>query len=167
MLQRAHDLGLFIPNAVIGPNGRAEVPSGHTPSEPTVKKLDDFRVDRDQTYTVVPNFSIKIPQTTSQAGYAREIVWSDVREDVNTTNFGMYSFRIFVDCVYSVKTLAASGGLPPGQRETLTVGSAKRKHPSAAAIAKTDSKKRRVSEKKENIPEPVNTRPCTRVSSSR
>ncbi|KAJ7135085.1 hypothetical protein C8R46DRAFT_1325842 [Mycena filopes] len=161
MLERAHDLGLFIPNTVIQPKGRAVVPAGVIPAAPTFKTLANFRVDRAQASAQAPNYMIKVPlgsetvtlysPFTAKAGEhwasgCRELVVSDVREEVGTTTLGLYSFRVFVDCVYSLKTVAASGGLPSGPRKVTTVDGGSRKRPTRAAIEKAgNSKKRKVS----------------------
>ncbi|KAJ7140364.1 hypothetical protein C8R46DRAFT_1320212 [Mycena filopes] len=140
---------------------RASLPAGVIPAAPTFKKLANFRVDRAQASAQAPNYMIKVPlgsetltlysPFTAKAGEhwasgCRELVVSDVREEVDTTTLGLYSFRTFVDCVYSLKTVAASGGLPSGPRKVTTVDGGSRKRPTRAAIEKAgNSKKRKVS----------------------
>jgi hypothetical protein len=78
----------------------------------------------------------------------------DVAHDVNSTTPGLYSFRIFVDCVWSAQKIAASGGLALGLRRVESVGPVNRKRPRASEIAKHEvaRKKLRVSlVEKENI----------------
>lgn len=88
---------------------------------------------------------INVRQTRTTAG-------PDVREEVNKTTLGLYSFRIFVDCAWSKQKVAKSGGLPLGARPVLKVGSSNRKRPCAGDIAKTAAPKKRrvVVEEKEN-----------------
>lgn len=69
------------------------------------------------------------------------MVGSDVREDVNKTTLGLYSFRIFVDCVWSAKTVA-SVKLPSGPRPLLTAGHSNRKRPLSNAIERTGAPKK-------------------------
>ncbi|KAJ7020491.1 hypothetical protein C8F04DRAFT_1196534 [Mycena alexandri] len=159
-LKTAHDLGLFIPNAVIQPDGHAEVPSGISPALPTVPTV--LRSDRGQGQKTVrvPNIAITMAGNgsgrtsyspfTAQPGSdwisaRREKVLSDVKADVNDTTLGLYSFRIFVDCVWSVQKLKGTP-LPRGPRPLVTIGQSNRKRPLAEEIAKTAApKKRRIS----------------------
>ncbi|KAJ7035751.1 hypothetical protein C8F04DRAFT_1341690 [Mycena alexandri] len=159
-LKIGHDLGLFIPNAVIQPDGHAEVPSGISPALPTVPTV--LRSDRGQGQKTVrvPNIAITMAGNgsgrtsyspfTAQPGSdwisaRREKVLSDVKADVNDTTLGLYSFRIFVDCVWSVQKLKGTP-LPRGPRPLVTIGQSNRKRPLAEEIAKTAApKKRRIS----------------------
>ncbi|KAJ7837855.1 hypothetical protein B0H14DRAFT_3701606 [Mycena olivaceomarginata] len=96
LLQAAHELGLFLPNAIIQPNGCAEQAT--------------LCADRDQKFIKAPNFLITIGKIkcytpfTAQPGPmwkqgSCERVIVDVKDDVNNTTLGLYSFRVFVDCV--------------------------------------------------------------------
>ncbi|KAF8190357.1 hypothetical protein K438DRAFT_2018693 [Mycena galopus ATCC 62051] len=109
-IEKAHELGLFVPNAVIQPDGYARVPPGIfsvTPAAPII-----LRADRHQKKAHVPNFAVtmagsgggRISYTpfTARPGpdwvsATRQKVLSDVKADVNGTTLGLYSFRVFVD----------------------------------------------------------------------
>jgi hypothetical protein len=72
---------------------------------------------------------------------------------MNSTTLGLYSFRVFVDCVYSLEKVAQSGGLPRGSRPLVSAGRSNRKRPLAADIAKTEqpAKRQMISREKEVI----------------
>ncbi|KAJ7698850.1 hypothetical protein B0H16DRAFT_1705916 [Mycena metata] len=162
LLEKAHTLGLFVPNAVIQPDGSAQVPDGISPLPPTV--IITLRTDRRQGTVHVPNFAITMDgnesgRTSYRTSYTpftahgdsdwspvkREAVLSDVKADVNSTTLGLYSFRILVDCVWSAQKLGNTT-LPSGPRPLVTVGQSGRKRPRAEEIKKTAaSKKRRIS----------------------
>ncbi|KAJ6612394.1 hypothetical protein B0H10DRAFT_2192502 [Mycena sp. CBHHK59/15] len=57
-LQVAHELGLFLPQAVIQPNGHAEVPVNIPPASPSVKTT--LRADHQQASIKIPNLAIII-----------------------------------------------------------------------------------------------------------
>ncbi|KAJ7716845.1 hypothetical protein B0H16DRAFT_1800606 [Mycena metata] len=157
LLGEAHTLGLFVPNAVIQPDGSAQV-------------ITTLRADRGQETVRVPNFAITIDGNESgRTSYTpftargdtdwlpakREAVLSDVKADVNSPTLGLYSFRILVDCVWSAQKLT-NITLPSGPRPLVTVGQSGRKRPRAEEIKKTAaSKKRRISAEVENF-DPAN-----------
>ncbi|KAJ6608896.1 hypothetical protein B0H10DRAFT_1955018 [Mycena sp. CBHHK59/15] len=131
--QSAHEFGLFLPHAVIQPNGRAQVPLHAPPAVPSVKT--ELCADRQQAMVKIPNLAITISggkkelviylpftaQTSSNWHKAQcETMGSDVREEVNKTTLGLYSFCIFMDCVWSAKHVK-KGGLPPGRRPLVTL----------------------------------------------
>ncbi|KAJ7359970.1 hypothetical protein DFH08DRAFT_801726 [Mycena albidolilacea] len=157
----AHRLGLFLSNAFIDSDGQARATGSSIPSIPV-----QLRPQYNKMH--VPNFAITwhigkakyvayTPFTAKPPAHwqrvVRETVGSDVREEVNKTTLGLYSFRLLVDCIWSSKTVSEEG-IPQGRRPVLTVGSGNRKRPLAQDIAKTGApkKKRRVvTEEKENI----------------
>ncbi|KAJ7801804.1 hypothetical protein B0H14DRAFT_3782432 [Mycena olivaceomarginata] len=96
-------------------------------------------------------FTARVPDDWPKA--SRETVGTDVRDEVNSTTLGLYSFRIFVDCAWMTQKVAVSGGLPVGRREVNTIGQSNRKRPLASDIAKHDraKKPRQALEEKENI----------------
>ncbi|KAJ7159319.1 hypothetical protein C8R43DRAFT_1234061 [Mycena crocata] len=156
-LSFAIDLGLFQPNAEIQPDGRAIVPAGSAPCEPSVEAR--FRADRNQATVQVPNICVSIqggrkslnaysPFTAKPgSGWkmaSRSMVTSDVRDDVNETTLGLYSFRIFVDCAWTAQKVAKTmEGLPRGPRPTVHAGRSNRKRPLAADIARSAAPKRK------------------------
>ncbi|KAJ7180197.1 hypothetical protein C8R43DRAFT_941880 [Mycena crocata] len=149
-LIRAIELGLFQPNAVIQPDGRGIVPAGAPPCDSSVQAR--FRSDRRQATVRVPNICISIhggkkdlqaysPFTAKAASgwkkATRSAVLSDVREDVNDTTLGLYSFRILVDCAWSAQKVdKAMDSLPRGPRPIVHAGRFNRKRPLAAEIAR-------------------------------
>ncbi|KAJ7444406.1 hypothetical protein B0H11DRAFT_2342813 [Mycena galericulata] len=165
-LNAAHENGLFLPNAIIQANGRAIVPANAIPTPPSVRTT--LRADRPQATVKVPNFALtwrsgKGKQATYSPFTAkphaewqkstRETLGFDVREDVNNTTLGLYSFRILVDCVWSAKFVAKAGVVPLGRRPTIKSGKSNSKRPRAEDIVKTGApKKRRIClDEKENI----------------
>ncbi|KAJ7680017.1 hypothetical protein B0H17DRAFT_1138787 [Mycena rosella] len=82
----------------------------------------------------------------------RATMGADVREEVNRTTLGLYSFRVLVDCAYSVKYIA-KGQLPTGPHPVLSFGQSNRKRPLAAEIARTGApKKKRIRiDEQENV----------------
>ncbi|KAJ7444374.1 hypothetical protein B0H11DRAFT_2089641, partial [Mycena galericulata] len=178
-LNAAHENGLFLPKAIIQANGRAIVPANAIPTPPSVRTT--LRADRPQATVKVPNFALtwrsgKGKQATYSPFTAkphaewqkstRETLGFDVREDVNNTTLGLYSFRILVDCVWSAKFVAKAGVVPLGRRPTIKSGKSNSKRPRAEDIVKTGApKKRRVClDEKENIE--VNTGIRTRSGKS-
>ncbi|KAJ7443076.1 hypothetical protein B0H11DRAFT_1932063 [Mycena galericulata] len=170
-LDAAHKLGLFLPNVIIQPNGIAQVPSNLPETEPTVKTK--LRADRRQATVKIPNFVVTIlggkkplvtySPFTARPGLSwrkaqRSTVGSDVRDDINKTTLGLYSFRTFVDCGWSAKYVG-TGGVPTGRRPLISIGQSKRKRPLVDAIARTAAPKKRrvVIEDEENI-DPVEGR---------
>ncbi|KAJ7631609.1 hypothetical protein DFH06DRAFT_1337586 [Mycena polygramma] len=157
-LQQAHALGLFVPNAVIHPDGHARVPPGIAPQVPSIPTT--LRADRRQKSIEAVNFAITIGEGkghvvsyspfSAQPGptwwkATREMVITDVKAEVNDTTLGLYSFRIFVDCVWSTQKIPDESILR-GRRPLQTVGQSNRKRPRAEDIGKTAApKKRRVS----------------------
>ncbi|KAJ7700953.1 hypothetical protein B0H16DRAFT_1902854 [Mycena metata] len=138
-LQTVHDLGLFLSDAVIEEDGRARAANSSSPSIPT-------QLRNGRKSIRVPNFAITwhsgktkhvtyTPFTAKPASdwqkVTRETVGSDVRDEVNKTTLGLYSFRLLVDCVWSAKTVSKAG-IPLGRRPLLTVGNSNRKRPRAA-----------------------------------
>ncbi|KAJ6562957.1 hypothetical protein B0H10DRAFT_1966315 [Mycena sp. CBHHK59/15] len=125
------------------------VPLHAPPAIPSVKT--ELCADHRQATVKILNWAIAIsggkkefvtysPFTAQQ----HETVGSDVREEVNKTTLGLYSFRIFVDCVWSAKHVK-KGGLPPGHHPFVTLGQLNRKCPLAESIARTAApKKKRV-----------------------
>ncbi|KAJ7736565.1 hypothetical protein DFH07DRAFT_966800 [Mycena maculata] len=106
-LYKAHELGLFVPNAVIQPDGTALVPPNSVAEDPSVTTV--LRAGRGKV--IIPNYAIGIhagqkdlmtySPFTAQAGFdwtnaTRSTVGADVRQDVNDTTLGLYSFRIFL-----------------------------------------------------------------------
>ncbi|KAJ7439172.1 hypothetical protein B0H11DRAFT_2205856 [Mycena galericulata] len=170
-LEAAHKLGLFLPNAIIQPNGIARVPSNSPETEPTVKT--QLRADRRQATVKIPNFVVTIlggkkslvtySPFTARPGLnwrtsQRSTVGSDVRDDSNKTTLGLYSFRTFVDCAWSAKYVG-TGGVPTGRRPLVSVGQSNRKWPLADAIARTAApKKRRVAIQDEENVDPTEGR---------
>ncbi|KAJ7877069.1 hypothetical protein B0H14DRAFT_3130263 [Mycena olivaceomarginata] len=160
LLQAAHELGLFLPNAIIQPNGCAELPDGASPKSSVKATL---RADRDQKFIKAPNFLITIGKIrcdtpfTAQPGPmwkqgSCERVIVDVKDEVNNTTLGLYSFRVFVDCVWSAQKIALEPGpLLVGRRKVLTSNQSVRKRPRADKIAKTSAPKRRKVEVVEDI----------------
>ncbi|KAJ7185883.1 hypothetical protein C8R46DRAFT_1289221 [Mycena filopes] len=155
----AHDLGLFFDGASLGPDGRAQASSSFIASVPT--KLRYEHID-------LPNFAltwykgktkyVTYSPFTARPGSdwckaVRETAGSDVREEFNKTTLDLYSFRVFVDCVWSTKTVSAAE-MPKGRRALKSAGNGTRKRPRASDILKTGGtkKKRRiVEEEKENV----------------
>ncbi|KAJ7680035.1 hypothetical protein B0H17DRAFT_1182162 [Mycena rosella] len=90
----------------------------------------------------------------SPASQQLATVGADVREEVNKTPLGLYSFRILVNCAYSVKYIA-KGKLPAGPHPVLSFGQSNRKQPLTAEIARTGApKKKRIQiDKQENVPD--------------
>ncbi|KAJ7697852.1 hypothetical protein B0H17DRAFT_1130132 [Mycena rosella] len=124
-LQTAHKVGLFIPNAIIQVNGHAIVP-------PDLPKLD----------------------SSSRDLQSRELVTADVKQDAKKTTLGLYSFRIFVDCVWSAQKVS-KGTVPLGRRAKVTVGHSNCKRPLKETIEQTGvCKRQRISvDQKENYRE--------------
>ncbi|KAJ7176357.1 hypothetical protein C8R43DRAFT_1198025 [Mycena crocata] len=157
-LSFAIDLGLFQPNTEIQPDGRAIVPAGSAPCEPSVE-AHFGSADRNQATVQVPNICVSIqggrkslnaysPFTAKPgSGWktaSRSMVTSDVRDDVNETTLGLYSFRIFVDCAWTAQKVAKTmEGLPRGPRPTVHAGRSNRKRPLAADIARSAAPKRK------------------------
>ncbi|KAJ7478782.1 hypothetical protein B0H11DRAFT_2423767 [Mycena galericulata] len=176
-LEAAHKLGLFLPNAIIQPNGIARVPSNSPETEPTVKT--QLRADRRQATVKIPNFVVTIlggkkslvtySPFTARPGLnwrtaQRSTVGSDVRDDSNKTTLGLYSFRTFVDCAWSAKYVG-TGGVPTGRRPLVSVGQSNRKRPLADAIVRTAApKKRRVVMQDEENVDPTEGRRTRSVS---
>ncbi|KAJ7467278.1 hypothetical protein B0H11DRAFT_2197385 [Mycena galericulata] len=176
-LEAAHKLGLFLPNAIIQPNGIARVPSNSPETEPTVKT--QLRADRCQATVKIPNFVVTIlggkkslvtysPFTARPGLNWRtaqcSTVGSDVRDDSNKTTLGLYTFRTFVDCAWSAKYVG-TGGVPTGRRPLVSVGQSNRKRPLADAIARTAApKKRRVVMQDEENVDPTEGRRTRSVS---
>lgn len=65
-------------------------------------------------------------------------MWSEVQVDVsqvyNSTTLGLYSFRVFVDAIWS---LAKVTNIPMGRRPLEIIGKSHRKRPLADDIKKT------------------------------
>ncbi|KAJ7712560.1 hypothetical protein B0H14DRAFT_3171855 [Mycena olivaceomarginata] len=100
-LQAAHELGLFLPNAIIQPNG-CRASRGASPKSSSCERV---------------------------------IV--DVKDEVNNTTLGLYSFRVFIDCVWSAQKIALEPGpLLVGRRKVLTSNQSVRKRPCADKIPK-------------------------------
>ncbi|KAJ7829926.1 hypothetical protein B0H14DRAFT_3143749 [Mycena olivaceomarginata] len=159
-LQAAHELGLFLPNAIIQPNGCAELPDGASPKSSVKATL---RADRGQKFIKAPNFLITVgkikcytpftaqPGPTWKQGSCERVI-VDVKDEVNNTTLGLYSFRVFVDCVWSAQKIALEPGpLLVGRRKVLTSNQSVRKRPRADKIAKTSAPKRRKVEVVEDI----------------
>ncbi|KAJ6622384.1 hypothetical protein B0H10DRAFT_2430855 [Mycena sp. CBHHK59/15] len=181
-LHKAHELNLFQPNAIIQPDGHAQVPAAAPLVHPSVKTALRADSHRLQGFTRVPNFLIFITDEDDLRTYSpftaqpapnwrkahREMVASDVKEDVNSTTLGLYSFRVLVDCGWSAQKVAAAGGLRPGPRPVISAGPSNRKRPLSRDVAKTAApKKRRISvDNQENIdPSPgIMTRSRSRKS---
>lgn len=67
----------------------------------------------------------------------------DVKDEVNNTTLGLYSFWVFVDCVWSAQKIALEpGALLVGRRKVLTSNQSVRKQPWADKITKTSAPKR-------------------------
>ncbi|KAJ7694310.1 hypothetical protein B0H14DRAFT_3175104 [Mycena olivaceomarginata] len=161
-LQAAHELGLFLPNAIIQPNGCAELPGGASPKSSVKATL---RADRDEKFIKAPNVLITVGKIkcytlfTAQPGptwnkecASCERVIVDVKDKVNNTTLGLYSFRVFVDCVWSAQKIALEPGpLLVGWQKVLTSNQSVRKRPHADKIAKTSAPKRRKVEVVEDI----------------
>ncbi|KAJ7888620.1 hypothetical protein B0H14DRAFT_3127234 [Mycena olivaceomarginata] len=155
-LQAAHELGLFLPNAIIQPNGCAELPDGASPKSSVKATL---RADRGQKFIKAPNFLITVgkikcytPVHSTAWPNSCERVIVDVKDEVNNTTLGLYSFRVFVDCVWSAQKIALEPGpLLVGRRKVLTSNQSVRKRPHADKIAKTSAPKRRKVEVVEDI----------------
>ncbi|KAJ7089611.1 hypothetical protein C8R44DRAFT_751354 [Mycena epipterygia] len=170
-LQAAHELGLFLPNAIIQPNGSAELPGGASPKTSVKATLC---ADRNQKFIKAPNFLITIGKIKCYTPFAAQpgptwkqgvhcllsvvglnaipdtIFWQSY--EVNNTTLGLYSFRVFVDCVWSVQKIALEPGpLLVGRRKVLTSNQSIHKLPHADKIAKTSAPKRRKVEVVEDI----------------
>ncbi|KAJ7106431.1 hypothetical protein C8R43DRAFT_1140555 [Mycena crocata] len=150
-LRAAHDLGLFLPNAIIQPDGHAELPPG-APAKPSV--ATSLRTDRGQKFIKAPNFLITVPNVKCYTPFTArpapawekgrcEPVLVDVKDEVNVTTLGLYSFRIFVDCVWSVQRIGEKP-LPLGRRKVVGANQSVRKRPLAEKIAQTSAPKKRV-----------------------
>ncbi|KAJ7875925.1 hypothetical protein B0H14DRAFT_3130614 [Mycena olivaceomarginata] len=150
----------FLPNAIIQPNGCAEFPDGASPKSSVKATL---RADRDQKFIKAPNFLITVgkikcytpftaqPGPTWKQGSCERVI-VDVKDEVNNTTLGLYSFRVFVDCVWSAQKIALGPGpLLVGRRKVLTSNQSVRKRPHADKIAKTSAPKRRKVEVVEDI----------------
>ncbi|KAJ7692478.1 hypothetical protein B0H17DRAFT_1133201 [Mycena rosella] len=59
--------------------------------------------------------------TTTKPSMQNATVGADVREEVNKTTLGLYSFHVLVDCAYSAKYIE-KGQLPAGPRPVLSFG---------------------------------------------
>jgi hypothetical protein len=91
-----------------------------------------------------------IPDTIFWQSCERVIV--DVKDEVNNTTLGLYSFRVFVDCVWSAQKIALEPGpLLVGRRKVLTSNQSVPKRPHTDKIAKTSAPKRRKVEVVEDI----------------
>ncbi|KAJ6604005.1 hypothetical protein B0H10DRAFT_2078016 [Mycena sp. CBHHK59/15] len=142
-LHQAHELNLFQPNAIIQPDGHVQVPAAAPLVHPSVKTALRADSHRLQGFTQVPNFLIFITDENDLRTYSpftaqpapnwhkarREMVASDVKEDVNSMTLGLYSFRVLVNCGWSAQKVAAAGGLQPGPRPVISAGPSNRKHP--------------------------------------
>ncbi|KAJ7033775.1 hypothetical protein C8F04DRAFT_1183748 [Mycena alexandri] len=113
-LKKAHDLGLFITNAVIQPIGTQQCLLG-SPS-PTLRLQQTFaqigvRAKRPSEPLICSHYGrefrrqdLVLPVHCAAgarldvSGTTRDKVPSDVKADVNGTTLGLYSFRIFADC---------------------------------------------------------------------
>ncbi|KAJ7461907.1 hypothetical protein FB451DRAFT_1180921 [Mycena latifolia] len=82
----------------------------------------------------------------------RETAGTEVREDVNKTTLCLYSFRVFVDCVWLAQKVGDT--VPLGWHPVLSAGTSTRKRPRIEDIGKTAAPKKRrvcVAAVKENI----------------
>ncbi|KAK6971850.1 hypothetical protein R3P38DRAFT_3140101 [Favolaschia claudopus] len=170
-LEMAHNLGLFDPQAIIQADGRAIAPPGGNSFfsaenyPPPVMLASELRTDRAQKKVFVPNYSVTIEGCTTYTPFVAQgppewkkvLSWSRVQTDVldvlNKTTLGMYSFRVFVDQVWSAKR-TADAPLPP--RTVVLSGNSRSKRPLAPVIAKAAVRAKRKSENmigadKENI----------------
>ncbi|KAJ7277035.1 hypothetical protein C8J57DRAFT_1466352 [Mycena rebaudengoi] len=155
-LKAAHELGLFNPNATIQPDGRAIV-IPNTPSIWTSTCMPQavptqMRADRNQARVMVPNYMVHIAggnkgttlytPFTAQGGEGWPLVTefsrveTDVKDVVNQTTLGLYSFRLFVDSTWSVHRLNGKP-IPVGRRPLITAGNSHRKRPASEQILRT------------------------------
>ncbi|KAJ7458455.1 hypothetical protein FB451DRAFT_1182654 [Mycena latifolia] len=153
LVRMAHQLGLFQVQGVIQ-GGRAQVPDGAS-AVPTV--CTTMCSDRPGQKSIrVNNFAFtwykgKTKYTTYSPFTAmpdegwqtatRETAGADVREDVNKTMLGLYSFRVFVDCVWLAQKVGDT--VPLGRCPVLSAGTSIRKRPRIEDIAKTAAPKKR------------------------
>ncbi|KAJ7677533.1 hypothetical protein B0H17DRAFT_1139549 [Mycena rosella] len=120
----AHGLELFLSDAVIQPNG---FPADASSSKPSVKTC--LRTDLCQTSVKILDLVITFPGvsrppvsfTPFTAEQQCATVGAYVREEVNKTTLGRYSFRVLVDCAYSAKYIT-KGQLPAASRPVMTFG---------------------------------------------
>ncbi|KAJ7777655.1 hypothetical protein DFH07DRAFT_766402 [Mycena maculata] len=142
-LYKAHELGLFVPNAAIQPDGTTLVPPNSVAEDPSVTTV----LHAGCVKVIIPNYAIGIHAGqkdlmtylpfTAQAGFD----WTNA--DVNDTTLGLYSFHIFVDCVWSAQKVGAAGGVPPcNHRNEQGAGHSNRKRPRAQEIAKSAAPKK-------------------------
>ncbi|KAJ7737925.1 hypothetical protein B0H14DRAFT_3168251 [Mycena olivaceomarginata] len=95
-------------------------------------------------------FTAQPGPTWKQGSCERVIV--DVKDEVNNTTLGLYSFWVFVDCVWSAQKIALGPGpLLVGRRKVLTSNQSVPKRPHTDKIAKTSAPKRRKVEVVEDI----------------
>ncbi|KAF8187043.1 hypothetical protein K438DRAFT_1973222 [Mycena galopus ATCC 62051] len=152
-LEKAHDLGLFIPNTVIQSNGHAEVPPIMSCSNPMVGRT--LRTDRGQGQKDVRIGNFAAGSDWPSAGWEKML--SDVKADVNSTTLRLYSFQIFVDCVWSIQKLRDTP-LPSSPRPLIKSGNSNRKRPLVEVISKTAApKKHRISMDNVKNIDPANT----------
>ncbi|KAJ7836802.1 hypothetical protein B0H14DRAFT_3141660 [Mycena olivaceomarginata] len=137
-----HELGLFLPNAIIQPNGCAE----------QIIKAPNFliTVGKIKCYKQQPHSQHSLAQRWKQGSCERVIV--DVKDEVNNTTLGLYSFRCSLIVSWSAQKIALEPGpLLVGRRKVLTSNQSVRKRPRADKIAKTSAPKRRKVEVVEDI----------------
>ncbi|KAJ7667310.1 hypothetical protein B0H17DRAFT_1184203 [Mycena rosella] len=122
-----------------------------------------LRTDLRQTSVKILNLAITFPGISrppisftpfKPASQQLATVGADVREEVNKTPLGLYSFSILVNCAYSAKYIA-KGKLPAGPNPVLSFGQSNRKQPLTVEIARTGApKKKRIQiDKQENVPD--------------
>ncbi|KAJ7844590.1 hypothetical protein B0H14DRAFT_3139294 [Mycena olivaceomarginata] len=120
-------------------------------------------MDAPSKFIKAPNFLITVGKIkcytpfTAQPGPmwkqgSCERVIVDVKDEVNNTTLGLYSFWVFVDCVWSAQKIALGPGpLLVGRRKVLTSNQSVPKRPHTDKIAKTSAPKRRKVEVVEDI----------------
>ncbi|KAJ7234501.1 hypothetical protein B0H12DRAFT_1142729 [Mycena haematopus] len=158
LVQEAEALGLFNPNATVQANGFAVEDgqqsifrSDHHPA--TVNT--SLRTDRNQQSRRITNYVVAIEGQVlytpfiakGGADWPKILSWSpvdtDVKDVANKTTLGLYSFRLFVDQVWSVQR---TQGIPLPSRQVFLASNGRCKRPLAKDIARTGApmKKRKV-----------------------